>query len=179
MAHLLAMVLAPTELDDHDLVVAAVAADLGFDRGALQERCADLDVVAVAGHEDLVQLDRGADIGVELLDADDLAGHGAILAPAGGKHCVHGNSSVVILTATTAPLRHEPKRAGKNSHIAPPGQRVTAKSFCGSGPWPRCESVALPAYTRPEPSVLPDPIFSIPGADLRLAPGLFAPISLD
>src|SRR5690606_36809105 len=56
VAHLLAMVLAAAELDDADLVRAAVAEDLGGDGGAL-ERVAHLDAVGVAEHQDVVEGD--------------------------------------------------------------------------------------------------------------------------
>src|SRR5690606_15407710 len=79
VAHLLAMVLAAAELDDADLVGAAVADDLGGDAGAL-ERVADLDAVAVAEHEHVVERDLLAGLVLaEQLDAERLAFHHAVL----------------------------------------------------------------------------------------------------
>src|SRR5690606_1662258 len=63
------VVLAAAELDDAHLVGAAVADDLGGDAGAL-ERVAELDAVAVAQHQDVVEGDLAAGIGLELLDAE-------------------------------------------------------------------------------------------------------------
>src|SRR3546814_2509545 len=60
VAHLLAMVLAAAELDDADLVGATVADDFRGHAGAL-ERVADLDAVAVAEHEHVVERDLVAD----------------------------------------------------------------------------------------------------------------------
>src|SRR5690606_30701780 len=89
VAHLLAMVLAAAELDDADLVGAAVADDLRGDGGAL-ERVADLDAVAVAQHEHVVERDLVAGLVLaEQLDAERLALHHAVLLTAGDQNCVH------------------------------------------------------------------------------------------
>src|SRR3546814_7493968 len=60
VAHLLAMVLAPAELDDADLVGATVADDFRGHVGAL-ERVADFDAVAIAEQETHVESDLVAD----------------------------------------------------------------------------------------------------------------------
>src|SRR6478672_4894281 len=88
VAHLLAMVLAATELDDADLVGAAVADDLGADGGALQ-RIADLDAVGIAEHQDVVEGELAAGFGFEQLDAERLTLHHAVLLTAGDQNCVH------------------------------------------------------------------------------------------
>src|SRR5690606_38693897 len=89
VSHLLAMVLAAAELDDADLVGAAVADDLRGDGGAL-ERVADLDAVAVAEHEHVVERDLVAGLVLaEQLDAERLALHHAVLLAAGDQNCVH------------------------------------------------------------------------------------------
>src|SRR5690348_6300899 len=99
------MVLAAAEFDDAHLVVAAMAAHLGDDTGAADVRCADGDVLAVADHQHLLELDRGVHLGVELLDPQDVALHHAELASAGNNDCVHVESlidSVVILVQLAA-----------------------------------------------------------------------------
>src|SRR3546814_10427768 len=78
-AHLLAMVLAAAELDDADLVGATVADDFRGHAGAL-ERVADLDAVAIAEHEHVVERDLVAGLVLaEQLDAERLALHHAVL----------------------------------------------------------------------------------------------------
>src|SRR5690606_20937207 len=98
VAHLLAMVLAAAELDDADLVQAAVGLDGGGDLGAFDLRAANGDLLAVAKQEHVADLDAAARFGVQLLDAEGLALHHAILLAAGNDDCVHDrNSSVVIV----------------------------------------------------------------------------------
>src|SRR5690348_15210964 len=73
VAHLLAMVLAAAELDDAHLVMATVAAHLGGDAGARDGRRADGDVLTVADHQHLFELDGTVHVGIEKLDAQDIA----------------------------------------------------------------------------------------------------------
>src|SRR5690606_4131855 len=82
------VVLAAAELDDAHLVGAAMADDLGGDAGAV-ERVAELDAVAVAQHQDVVEGDLAAGLGLELLDAERLALRHAVLLAAGDQYCVH------------------------------------------------------------------------------------------
>src|SRR5690606_19863403 len=86
--HLLLVVLAAAELDDADLVGAAVADDLGGDRGAL-ERVADLDAIGVAEHQDVAEGDLVADFRGQELDAQRLAFHHPVLLAASYHDCVH------------------------------------------------------------------------------------------
>src|SRR5690606_32660291 len=86
--HQLAVVLAAAELDDADLVRTAVADHLGGDAGAL-ERIAELHALAVAQHQDVVELDLAAGFGFEQFDAQGLALHHAVLLTAGDNNCVH------------------------------------------------------------------------------------------
>src|SRR5688500_15506943 len=89
VAHLLAMVLAAAEFHDAHLVGAAVGLDGGGDQRAL-ERIAEFHAVAVAKHQDLIEPDLVAGLDVELLDADRLALHHAVLFTARDEDCVHG-----------------------------------------------------------------------------------------
>src|SRR5690606_29720992 len=86
------VVLAAAELDDPDLVGAAVGHDLGGDGGAAQ-RVADLDAVAVAQHQDVVERDLVAGLGFELFDAERFALRHAVLLTAGDHYCVHDGAS--------------------------------------------------------------------------------------
>src|SRR5690606_16441098 len=101
VAHLLAMVLAAAELDDADLVGAAVADDLRGDGSAL-ERVAELDAVAIAQHQDVVELDFAAGfVLAEQLDAKRLAFHHAVLLTAGDHDCVHDQTSSVVIVVVS------------------------------------------------------------------------------
>ena len=70
-----------------------VGAPLGLDRrrnaGAGHERRADRDALAFAEQQHLVERDRGADIGFELLHTQGLALHDAVLLTASFDDCVH------------------------------------------------------------------------------------------
>src|SRR5690606_32864671 len=91
MPHLLHVVLAAAEFDDAGLVRASVALDRARDLGAVDGRGTEGDLVAVAQHQDLAELDGGADLCVEQLDAQGLALHHAVLLAASNDDCVHGN----------------------------------------------------------------------------------------
>src|SRR4051812_28608503 len=89
VALLAAVVLAALVLEDDDLLAAAVADHLGGNRSATQDRRAHLDGVAVGAQEHLAELDRLPRLGFERLDADGLAGLGAILVAADADDGVH------------------------------------------------------------------------------------------
>src|SRR5262249_9069202 len=75
--------LAPAQLEDLQLLAEHVGDDLRLDLGARHDRRADLERVAFADREDLVEHDLGADLGRQLLDPQLLAGCDAILLAAG------------------------------------------------------------------------------------------------
>ena len=81
---------------------------LGYVR---HERRADGHAVAFADHQDLVQLDLGADVGDELFDAQGFALRHAVLATAGDDDSVHGHASVVILESAFATDRGRERAA--------------------------------------------------------------------
>jgi hypothetical protein len=83
------VVLPASELDDDDLVVAALRDDLAFDLTALDERGAHLDVRAFADEQHLLESDGVADGGVEALHAKALALTGAVLLTAGSENGIH------------------------------------------------------------------------------------------
>src|SRR5690606_20292052 len=118
MPHLLLVVLAAAELDDADLVGAAVADDLGGDRGAL-ERVADLDAIGVAEHQDVAEGDLVADFRGQELDAQRLAFHHPVLLAASNHDCVHVRflSSWIFCSSSLPPwgricTRRGPDRSG-------------------------------------------------------------------
>src|SRR5690606_39467029 len=82
-------------LDDAHLVGATMADDLGGDAGAV-DLVAQLHTIAVAQHQDIVELELASGFGFQLLHAQGLALHDAVLLAAGDYYCVHDRSSVVI-----------------------------------------------------------------------------------
>src|SRR5258706_7451596 len=85
----LLMVLAAAQLEDLHLVAAAVREHGRLDLGAGNERRADLDAVALADEQYLVEGNGGADLGRDRFDTELLAGGDAILLAAGLDDCVH------------------------------------------------------------------------------------------
>src|SRR5690606_35151638 len=83
MAGALAVVLATAKLVDDELGAAAVRRDRALDARTLHERRSDLRRGTFAHEQDLGQLDRAADISVDLFDAQHGAGLDAVLLPAG------------------------------------------------------------------------------------------------
>src|SRR2546423_5899884 len=79
---------APREPENPDFLALAMADDLGGDLGALHARHARLDVLAVAGHEDLVERDLVPRLRIEQRDLDRDARLGAELLAAGGENGV-------------------------------------------------------------------------------------------
>src|SRR5690606_13154204 len=130
VTHALHVVLAAAELDDADLLVAAVALDGSRDLGAVHRRRADGDLVAIAQQEDLPEFDGAARLCVQLLHAEGLALHHAVLLAAGDDDCVHGClGSVVLLVDSRGSSR------GKSGIIAAKG--CSGKYLDGSGTVPR------------------------------------------
>jgi len=98
VTHLLAVMLAATELDDAYLVGAAVA-DHGSGDSGILDGIANLDAIGIAEHQHIVQLDLACRLLLEQLNAERFALHHAVLLTAGDYNCVHGRSldSVVFL----------------------------------------------------------------------------------
>src|SRR5580693_6377600 len=93
------VVLAAAELDDADLVGAAMLAHGGAHGGTGHGGCADGDGFTGADQQHLVEIHTGAFFGVQQFHAQDIALLDAVLLAAGLDDCItHGNSpSVVIL----------------------------------------------------------------------------------
>src|SRR5437868_9855259 len=89
MALALLVVLATAHLEDADLVVLAMADNLGADRGAGHRRRADRQAVTAANCQYLVDGDLSADFRVEQLDLDLFAGSNLVLLAASLDDCVH------------------------------------------------------------------------------------------
>src|SRR5690348_6935107 len=83
------VVLTPPEFHDGYLGALAVANHGGDDLAPREQRLAELHVGALAHEQHLAELDRGAGLRVELLDAQHAVFGDAILLSAGGDHCVH------------------------------------------------------------------------------------------
>src|SRR5229473_2187088 len=89
VAVLPAVIVPPLFLEDDDLVGAALLDQGRADRGAGQERCAGRHGGAVAEHQHLAKLDRGAGLAGELLDRDHIVLGDLVLLAAGADHCKH------------------------------------------------------------------------------------------
>src|SRR5687767_115967 len=83
------VVLAAAEFDDAHLVTLAMTLHGGDHFAAAQERRADLDAVALADQQHLVELDIGAGLGRELFHTKDRAFADAILLTTRRNHGVH------------------------------------------------------------------------------------------
>src|SRR5690606_29721118 len=113
VAHLLAMVLAAAELHDAHLVGAAVGLDGGGD-GCPIERDADLDALAVAKHEHVVERDLIACFDVQQLDAQRLALHHAVLLSACYQDCIHDQASYVVIVVACHPWGRQERNCNWN-----------------------------------------------------------------
>src|SRR5690606_29872409 len=92
------VVLAATELDDGDLVVAALTDHFSSDLGAFDDRSADLDVVAVADQQHAVKIDGFAGGDFQLLDLQEFTFGDLVLFATGNDYSVHGCSPLILLT---------------------------------------------------------------------------------
>jgi len=81
---------AALELDDRHLGALAVAHHRGEYLAPLEGRPADLDVRALTHQQHFAELDGGARLGVELLDAQHAVLRHPILLAARGDDRVHG-----------------------------------------------------------------------------------------
>src|SRR5579885_1351665 len=81
--------LPPPEFHDRYLGALAVANHGGHHLAPREQRIAELHVGALADEQYLAELDRGAGLRVELLDAQHAVFGDAILLSAGGDDCVH------------------------------------------------------------------------------------------
>src|SRR6266540_2266988 len=84
------------EAENPDLLALAVAHDLGGDLGTLHLRRTRLDVLPVAGQEDVVERDLVPRLGVEQRHLDGDAGLGPELGTTGGEDCVGYRAGTVI-----------------------------------------------------------------------------------
>src|SRR5215813_7958442 len=89
VAILAAVVVPAVLLEDQHLVALALGDDGGADAGAAYERGADGDLVAVAEHQDLAELDDLAGSAGQALDLDHVVGGDPVLLAAGADDCEH------------------------------------------------------------------------------------------
>src|SRR2546423_6145827 len=119
----LLVMLAPAQLEDLHLVAAAVAEHGRSYERAGDERRADLDALARAHEEHLVERDGGADVRGQCFDAKRRAGLDAILLAAGFDHCIHRrNLGVALQKAENYTGNHDlpvHAGAGRGRYAAP------------------------------------------------------------
>src|SRR4029079_12378339 len=90
MAVLAAIIMPALLLEDEDLVVELLLKHGRGHFGAGDGRLAGLGIGAFADHQDVVQRDARAFLGIELLDENDLVLGDPVLLAAGADHCIHG-----------------------------------------------------------------------------------------
>ena len=89
MTDVLLLALLGLVLDDVDLLALAVLDDLGLDCGTFHHGSADLAVLAVQDGQNLIELDGGVFLRVQLLHEQDVAfGNGVLLATS-NDNCLH------------------------------------------------------------------------------------------
>ena len=81
--------LAALLLEDDDLLTPCLLNHLCGDGGALDNRCADLRIIAIVEHQHRHDRQGAARLALELLDFDHVTIGNAILLPAGLNDCVH------------------------------------------------------------------------------------------
>ena len=81
--------LAPFFLEHENLLRPSLFGYLGHDLGRLEDWLADLDIIAVDHHQDLVQVDDVSDIPIQFFDTQLIATGNLILFPAGSHYCIH------------------------------------------------------------------------------------------
>ena len=89
MRALTQVVLAATELDDRLLLAFAVALHGGDHLATVQERGANLDLIALSGEQHLIELDIGTNVGREFFNSQDQTFADAILLSTRGDYGVH------------------------------------------------------------------------------------------
>src|SRR5579885_135212 len=127
------VMLAASELHHGYLGALAVANHGGDHFAPRNQRVAELHVGAFAHEQYLAELDRGAGLGVELLDAQHTVFADAILLSAGGDHCVHRG---LRRTGVWRKAAHSTGAAPAGQTPAPP--RCEAANPRGSGRFARC-----------------------------------------
>ena len=91
MSLALEMMLAAPEFDDMHLLALAMGFDSSTYAATIQVRRAHFDIVAICYHEDLVQLDAGAFIGINFLNFQGLPLANAILLAPGFNYGIHAH----------------------------------------------------------------------------------------
>ena len=89
MASLTTVVLAAAELDDGDLVRTALPTDGRGDLATVDGRRADGDVIAIADHEYLIELDGIALVDGQFFDAEGVTLGDPVLFATGNDYGVH------------------------------------------------------------------------------------------
>ena len=89
MTDLLLLALLSLVLQNVDLLALAVLDDLSLNSGTLNDGSADLGVLTVQDSQDLLELDDGLSLSVQLLDVQDITLGDGVLLAAGNDNCLH------------------------------------------------------------------------------------------
>ena len=124
----LLVVLATAHLENADFVAAAMRNNRRSDLGAVNQRCADLDVVAFGNHKHLIQHDFAANVRGDLFYFKFFAGDDTILLAAGFYDRIHGE----LQTSRLEEARNykEINRQGQTVLDMPVSASLPFTSFC-------------------------------------------------
>src|SRR5690606_15340627 len=137
------------ELDDLDLLPAALVQHLALDLAARDDRGADANVRPVADEQHLIEVDDVSDLGIQALDAQLVAGAHAVLFTACTKNRIHWEKLLGIRSGagpqeathfsecSEGGQRDRPRGRGARSRSRPPPK----------GPAAPCRSVRSPALS--------------------------------
>ena len=89
MTDLLLLALLCLVLQNVDLLALAVLDDLSLNGGTLNDGSTDLGVLTVQDSQNLVELDDGLSLGVQLLDVQDITLSDGVLLATSNDNCLH------------------------------------------------------------------------------------------
>src|SRR5438045_2779770 len=89
MPFLAPVIVPPLLLEDDDLGGPRLLYNRGANRGAIHKRRPGRDLGAFADHQHLAELDRGAGLGRQSFDRDDVVLGDLVLLAAGADYCEH------------------------------------------------------------------------------------------
>ena len=89
MTDLLLLALLSLVLQDVDLLALAVLDDLSLNSSALNNGSTDLGVLTVQDSQDLLELDNGLSLSVQLLDVQNVTLSDGVLLATSDDNCLH------------------------------------------------------------------------------------------
>ena len=89
MADLLLLVLLCLVLEDIQLLALAILDDLGLDGSAFHQGSADLGVFAIQDSQNLLEVDGGFCLSVQLLNVENITLSNGVLLTTGHDNCFH------------------------------------------------------------------------------------------